>query len=143
MPTPFDYIPGATLLHYEPMAGDYPSVFAALKPILGKYARRLAVKTDTATEYTLITKSASPFPQHKGQPMWFGSVKIGKAYVSFHLMPIYMHPGLQKAVSPALKRCMQGKSCFNFKTEPGSEALADLDRLTNQAAEDWAAKKWL
>jgi hypothetical protein len=143
MPTPFDYIPGATLLHYEPMAGAFPEVFAALKPVLGKFAGRLAVKTDTGVEYTLVTKSASPFPQHKGQPMWFGSVKLGKTYVSFHLMPIYMHPGLQKAVSPVLKRHMQGKACFNFKTEPGAEAVADLKKLTEAAVADWAGRKWL
>jgi hypothetical protein len=71
------------------MAADFESVFAALKPVLGKYAKRLAVKTDTPVEYTLVTKRASPFPQHKGHPMDFGSVRVGKAYVSFHLMPLY------------------------------------------------------
>jgi hypothetical protein len=28
-----------------------------------------------------VTKSSSLFPQHNGQPMWFGAVKKGKAYV--------------------------------------------------------------
>src|SRR5258705_9079885 len=46
------------------MAADHAAVFAALKPVLAKFAKRLAVKADTPTEYTLITKSASPFPQH-------------------------------------------------------------------------------
>ena len=76
------------------MSADFVNAFAALKPVLASQSKRLAVKTDTAQEYTLVTKSASPFPQHKGQPMWFGSVRLGKAYVSFHLMGIY---GNQKA----------------------------------------------
>jgi hypothetical protein len=41
-------------------------------------------------------------------------VRRGKNYVSFHLMPIYMNPALQKRVSPQLKKRMQGKACFNF-----------------------------
>lgn len=64
------------------MAADFEAAFAVLKPVLGKYAKRLSVKTDTRIEYTVVTKSASPFPQHKGQPMYFGSVRLGKAYVS-------------------------------------------------------------
>src|SRR6202521_3267721 len=67
------------------MAADFQAVFAVLKPVLGKFAKRLAVKVDTPTEYTLVTKSASPFPQHKGQPMYFGSVRLCRAYVRFHL----------------------------------------------------------
>lgn len=67
-------------------------MFDALKKVFAKYENRLAVKTDTPTEFTLVTKSVSPFPQHKGQPTWFGSVKSGKGYVNFHLMPLYMSP---------------------------------------------------
>jgi hypothetical protein len=47
--------------------------------------------------------------------MWFGAVKLGKAYVSFHLMPLYMSPTLEKEISASLKKRMQGKTCFNFK----------------------------
>ena len=53
--------------------------------------KHLTVKADTAKEYTLVSKSPSPFPRHKGQSMYFGSVRLGKAYVSFHLMPLYMN----------------------------------------------------
>jgi len=50
------------------MAADFEVAFAVLKPILGKYSKRLSVKAGTPTEYTVVTKAASPFPQHKGQP---------------------------------------------------------------------------
>ncbi len=119
------------------------AVFAELKPVLGKYAKRLTVKTDTPVEYTLVTKSASPYPQHKGQPMFFGSVRLGKAYVSFHLMPLYMNPALTKTVSPALKKRMQGKSCFNFKNHPEPETLSELTRLTEAGLKQWGENKWL
>jgi hypothetical protein len=125
------------------MAAGFEAVFAALKPVLGKYAKRLAVKTDTPVEYTLVTQCASPFPQHKGHPMEFGSVRVGKAYVSFHLMPLYMNDALAKTISPALKKRMQGKTCFNFKVDPEPEALSELSRLTEAGLKQWGEKKWL
>ena len=125
------------------MAADFDSAFAALKPVFAKVAKRLAVKADTPAEYTLVTRTASPFPQHKGEPMYFGSVRLGKAYVSFHLMPIYMCAPLQKGISPALKKRMQGKTCFNFKTTPEPELLAELKQLAEEGFKQWGAKKWV
>jgi hypothetical protein len=119
---------------------DLNQVFAALKPVLASQSSRLSVKKDAPDEYTLVTKSPSPFPQHKGQPMWFGVVKTGKAYVSYHLMPLYMNPTLTGTISPALKKRMQGKSCFNFKTAPDSSIVAELERLTATAVNHWAAE---
>jgi|SRR5215831_10387724 len=125
------------------MSADFAATFATLRPVLASYSKRLAVKADTAREYTLVTKSASPFPQHKGQPMWFGSVRLSKAYVSFHLMPLYMSPKLTSGISPVLKKRMQGKTCFNFKSAPGPEVIAELKRLTEACLEQWQESKWV
>ena len=124
-------------------SSDFAAVFAKLKPVLAKHAKRLTVKADTAKEYTLVTKSPSPFPQHKGQPLFFGSLRVGKAYVSFHLLPLYMCPELAKSVTPALKKRMQGKACFNFKTDPEPELIADLKALTEAGLRMWGERKWL
>lgn len=125
------------------MAADFETVFAALKPVLAKHVKRLAVKTETPIEYTLLTQSPSPFPQHKGQPMYFGSVRLGKAYVSFHLMPLYMNAELTASISPALKKRMQGKTCFNFKAIPEQDLISELNRLTEAGLKAFDAKKWL
>ncbi|MBX9599633.1 MAG: hypothetical protein K2X35_01470 [Bryobacteraceae bacterium] len=125
------------------MPSGFDSVFATLKPLLSRHSRKLAVKSDTPENYTLVTKSPSPFPQHKGNPLEFGSIKVGKAYVSFHLMPLYMCPELVGAMSPALKKRMQGKTCFNFKHEPDPELLNELKDLAAAGVAAWADRKWL
>lgn len=125
------------------MAADFPPVFDALKKVFAKYEKRLSVKADTSTDYTLVTRSPSPFPQHKGQPMWFGAVRSGKAYVSFHLMPLYMDPTLNQDILPALKKRMQGKTCFNFKEVPDPALTNELQRLVEASLQTWAARKWL
>jgi hypothetical protein len=100
------------------MAADFDDTFAALEQVFRRQLGRLDVKSDTATEYTLVGRRPSPFPQHKGHPVQLGTVRKGKAYVSFHLMPLYMNEALTRAISSDLKKRMQGKTCFNFKTAP-------------------------
>jgi hypothetical protein len=125
------------------MNPEFDAVFAELKSVFGKHTGELSVQADTPVEYTLVTKAPSPFPQHKGHPMYFGSVRLGKAYVSFHLMPLYMNPTLTKTISPALKKRMQGKTCFNFKVQPDPETISELKRLTEAGIKQWAEKKWV
>jgi len=125
------------------MGTEFEAVFRALRGVLARHAKELAVRTDNETTYTLVGVRASPFPQHKGQPMWFGEVRLGKAYVSYHLMPLYMNPWLEKKIPAELKQRMQGKTCFNFNTVPEPALLEQLDALTMSAIADWAAKFWL
>jgi len=125
------------------MTADFTSAFVALKTLLEGCSARLAVKCDTPAVYSLTGRIPSPYPQHKGQPMWFGSVRLGKAYVSLHLMPLYMNPPLLSRVSPALKKRMQGKTCFNFKAAPEPELLEELKELVEAALKDWSTKQYL
>ena len=125
------------------MATEFEGAFEALKGVLKRHSKRLVWYPDTATSYSALGRVPSPFPQHKGKPMWFGEVRLGKAYVSFHLTRVYMDPHLQKLVSVDLKKRMQGKACFNFKKVPEAELMAELEQLTAAALENWAAKNWV
>ena len=82
---------------------------------------------DTREKYYLETRS----PSYKDNPLFFGAVIRGRAYVSFHLMPLYWEPALAKGISAELRERMQGKSCFNFVT-PDAELFRELGRLTNR-----------
>jgi hypothetical protein len=125
------------------MAADFDDTFAALKQVFRRQLGRLDVKSDTATEYTLVGRRPSPFPQHKGHPVQLGSVRKGKAYVSFHLMPLYMNETLAGTVSPELKKRMQGKTCFNFKTAPDAALIKELERITQDGFRTFDEKGWL
>lgn len=125
------------------MPADFTAAFATLKTVFAKHVKKLAVKTDTPVEYTLVTQKPSPFPQHKGQPMYFGMVKVGKAYVSFHLLPLYMDPVLTETISPELQKRMQGKACFNFKSDPEPELIRELKQLTEDGFRRWREKQWV
>ena len=125
------------------MAADFAAVFAALKPVFSDVAEHLHLKADTPAAYNLVARSPSPFPQHKGHPLDFGSVRAGKSYVSLHLMPLYMCPALNESISPALRKRMQGKTCFNFRDDPGHDRVAELRRLANEGYRQWAERNWI
>jgi hypothetical protein len=109
---------------------DFLLVFEQLKGILRAYHRTFTVKTDAADTYYLD----GPYSEKWKKELFFGSAQIKKNYVSFYLMPVYMYPELLKDVSPQLKKRMQGKSCFNFKTvEP--ELFDELRELTRRSAD--------
>jgi hypothetical protein len=90
---------------------DFKPVFDRLCAILEPYAGRLRVSVKSEDEYCLEI----PFSKRFSKALPAAWVKISKSYVSFHFMPVYFAPELQKSLSPALKARMQGKSCFNFK----------------------------
>ncbi len=106
-------------------ADDFAATFFALKRILAPHEKYLHVNTDTRARYYLETRS----PSYQGKPLFFGAVVSGKAYVSFHLMPLYWDPSLRKKVSAQLEKRMQGKSCFNF-TAPDPVLFRELAKLT-------------
>jgi hypothetical protein len=120
------------------MTPGFQEVFTALKGLMKRHERTLAVLKDGPQEYTLVTKSKS----NRGQPMWFGSVRAGKAYVSFHLMPLYFNPAMNALVPPTLKKRMQGKTCFNFKSVD-KELFAELKTLTQEGVESYRRRNLL
>jgi len=120
-----------------PNSSEFPIVFEKLKTILSPHAKKLTVKVDTPTAYSLD----GPYSEKWKKELFFGSVQVKKNYVSFYLMPVYMYPDLLKKISPELKKHMQGKSCFNFKTVEKS-LFEELSQLTKQGLERFMKEEY-
>ena len=112
-----------------PNKNDFNQVFARLKSILQPYVKKMDVAQDSQINYLLNTR----YIMKNKQPLCFGGVRLGKAYVSFYLMSIYACPDLLRSMSPELKQRMQGKSCFNFK-EVDEKLFKELAQLTKAGA---------
>ena len=123
------------------MSSDFEAIFVRLRGILREQSHALSVKDDTVDCYSL-EGCAGPAALRA----WGGKVKkrmipvawvqIGKAYVSYHLMGVYENAKLRDGMSEKLKVRMQGKTCFNFKSN--DEALfTELAQLTAQAIADF------
>ena len=101
------------------------ALFDRLAAIFAPYRSILVAKADESGNLYLETPPSPAYPSG----LFFGAVKTGKRYVSFYLMPVYVHPNLLDGISPGLRKRMQGKSCFNF-TRQDDELLRELETLT-------------
>ena len=117
---------------------QFQTTFKVLKTVLKKHEKNLTIKADKKDVYNLY---AGYSEQYK-RDIYFGGVEIKKNYVSFHLMPVYVNPKLLDDISPELKKRMQGKSCFNFKTID-KEQLKELTALTKKGFKYYEKKGML
>lgn len=117
---------------------EFKQVFAELKSIFKPYVKNMDVAQDTDESYMLNTR----FLMKNKQPLSFGFVRLGKNYVSFHLMSVYASPDLLRGISPELKKHMQGKSCFNFK-KIDKKLFAELKTLTKAGAVRFSDLKFI
>ena len=120
-----------------PDKSDFAITFEKLKAILQPYATRLIVVHDTSENYYLET----PHVMKNKRRLFFAAVRMGKNYVSFHLMPVYGIADLRDKMSPELKKRMQGKSCFNFTT-PDEKLFKELAKLTKTGFAIFTSKKF-
>jgi len=105
-------------------------VYLRLREILVAYEGRLPVLADGPVSYELGMPAKSPSKPE----IFVAAARDGKAYASFHLMPVYAFPDMLDAVSPELRRRMQGKSCFNF-TRIDEPLFAELEGLAARGIE--------
>ena len=102
---------------------DFHAVEARLRRILDPYRDELSVTTEGPNGMVL------ELPGYEGKPWGYvAGTKIGKSYVSFHLMSVYTDPELMASMSPELRKRMQGKSCFNF-TKINEPLMAELEAI--------------
>ncbi len=90
----------------------------------------------------LVSGRGSVNAPKRKQPLWFGEVQNKKSYISDHLMPVYVNPGLPTNISPALKKRMHGKSCFNLGAED-PELFDELAVVTDSGFEDYRQRGYV
>ena len=104
----------------------FETTFATLRGLLTPYAKELLVQVDKPDTYRLCSRTQT---DRIGRPLFVAAVQMKKTYVSYHLMPVYATPELLEKLSPSLKKRMQGKACFNFRTIEPAQAK-ELSALT-------------
>jgi hypothetical protein len=147
----------ATKAATAPGKRDFIAAFEALRAILARHAASLRLVHNSDTNYYLETKT----PAYRGKPICFGAVRLGKNYVSYHLMAVYSAQAcvtpkkgsseekivgaaskLARGMSAELRKHMQGKSCFNFK-RPEPELFAELAAITDAGFEGYKRLGWI
>ncbi len=115
--------------------GNLQTVFDALRPLFAKHEAACVLLADDAGRYALNSHEVRA---KDGYVTFFGSVEIKKNYVSAHVFPVYLYPDLLDGISDALRKRMQGKSCFNF-SDLDPSLIAQLDSLIDAGAKRFKA----
>jgi hypothetical protein len=109
---------------------EFQPLFGRFRSMLEPYGRKMHVSADSDQWYAVDMA-----PEGERDPStWFGATRLGKRYVSYYLMPVYVKPDLLDDISPALRKRMQGKSCFNL-SRVDEPLLAELEALTKRGYE--------
>ncbi len=116
---------------------DFAAVFASLRKLLDPFLGEIQVQTDKPGNY----HTEIPTILHRGKPLYFAGVRTNKNYVSFHLLYMYYHPAAKKVLSPALRKRMQGKACFNFAAVD-EDCFAELGRLIGDGMKIYKSEKF-
>ena len=113
---------------------DIYSVYIAMRDLMIRAAPAMKIGKDALGECTLNV----PLDIMKAKdPVWFGSVRLTSAHVAYYLPPLAMKEGRDLAISEALKKRAQSKTCFVFHDiEAG--LFAELEALTKTAAQAMA-----
>ena len=118
-----------------PTEDELRAIARRLRVLLEPYRERFPAGADDETTLALERGPSAEHPRG----VYFGGVRLGRRYVSYHLMPVYTHPDLLEPVSPALRKRMQGKSCFNLTTMDET-LVAELDLLTREGFERYRSE---
>lgn len=109
---------------------DFQAIFDRIRTMFAKHQDAGVVLHDEPHRYYLGSREVRA---KDGYRTWFGGVEIKKNYVSAHLIPVYAHPDMLDDADPALRKRMQGKSCFNFKKRDDA-AIDSLAALIDAGA---------
>jgi hypothetical protein len=117
------------------MSASLQPVFLRLRSVLQEHQAGFSVSHDTAKRFGLEAPVGPATikawgGQAKALTMPVAWVEVQKSYVSYHLMGI--NPKLEAKLTDPLRSRMQGKSCFNFKTED-DQLFQELSKVTAES----------
>ena len=96
---------------------DLGKIFKQLKTVLSTAVPPLTVTADQPGKYELTSMKEVTFMGRYFPQMYFGAAVIQGSFVGLYLMHVYAQPAEVAKLSPALQKCLKGKSCFHIKTD--------------------------
>ena len=97
------------------MKTEIPEIEVALKDLLKAHLNPLMIREETETVFQVCGTKARMQGKTKVDGYYFASVMPKPGDVRLYFFPIYTHVGFFNDISPELKKCLKGKSCFHIK----------------------------
>jgi len=94
---------------------DLIQLRAFLEKSLQAYCPPLQVRKNEPLLFEVAGKKETMQGKQLVSGLYFASIIPKPKDVRFYFFPIYTNPEEFEWISPAMKKCLKGKSCFHFK----------------------------
>jgi len=86
-----------------------------LRGFLKKHVPQLRIQADTEAKLEVSGTKEVMQGKKKVDGIYFATVMPKAKDARLYFFPIYTHPDAFANISPALRKCLKGKSCFHIK----------------------------
>ncbi len=122
-------------------------IYTALRDMLAVYSPPYMVRegknVSDKDSYGLWSEGDFEIFGRKRQEVYFAGIIMQKAYVGFYFMPIYSDPEVMRnVVSPRLRKCLKGKSCF-YITRGDQEVMAEIKHVLAEGHKLYQQRGWV
>lgn len=97
------------------MIQELSEIHQFLKDTLSKHVPPLQIRKDTDSVFEVAGTKEAMQGKQKVEGFYFGSVVPKPKDIRLYFFPIYTHTGAFSGISPSLRKCLKGKSCFHIK----------------------------
>lgn len=116
------------------MEVDLIRIQSALQEILKTHVPPLQVRKDNESVFEVAGTKEAMQGKQKVDGFYFASVVPKPKDIRFYYFPIYTHSQSFEEISPELRKCLKGKSCFHIK-KLSVELEADITKMVNLGVE--------
>lgn len=107
---------------------------SALQQLLKNHCPPLRVRKDNENVYEVAGTKKAMQGKQKVDGYYFGSVVPKPKDIRLYYFPIYTHVDEFEWISPELRKCLKGKSCFHIKKLDDS-LLNDISAMITKGVE--------
>ncbi len=124
------------------MSDEQQVVYEQLKEMLSSLVPPLAVLKDVPGDFQITATKHVVIDKRKMAGVWFAGLKMNKAAVTLHFLPVYGDPKLSEKLPPAFMQTLKGKACFHFaKISP--ELEVDVKEALEIGLAAYKSRDWL
>lgn len=105
-----------------------------LQDLLSSHCPPLQVRTNKPTNFEVAGTKATMQGKQKVDGIYFASVVPKPKDIRLYFFPIYTHVDQYTDLSPELKKCLKGKSCFHIK-QLNDELASDIAKMIDRGVQ--------
>ena len=111
-------------------------IYTSLSNMMRQHLPPLRINKDTEERLSLSGTKERMQGAKKVDGYYFGEIVRKPKDIRLYFFPIYTHVGEFENISPALRKCLKGKSCFHIK-KMDEELEREIDEMISKGVQTY------